>query len=296
MNTLRVRDVSLFVKTMGHGDPLLLMHGGPGLDHTSLAALEPLAEEFRLIFYDHRANGRSTGAPETMTFENLVADAEGLRQILGLDRWAVLGHSFGGHIGFEYALRHPERVSRLLLLDTAADARVWQRTAPALLAKRGFKPAAVEAARRFFNGEFTPREMRPLVMKFMRGYFYKLRLRDFRHVAAAAFRMRMRPDASVFGFGTLLRNWSVMDRLGEIEMPTLLLSGRFDFLSPTEHVAIVADRMPNAQLEIIERAGHLPFDENPDATLAILRRFLSAPAEISALVQAEARHELASAS
>lgn len=96
MTTLRIRDVSLFVKVLGQGDPLLLMHGGPGLDHTTLDTLEPLADRFTVILYDHRANGRSTGATETMTFDNLVADAEALRETLGHERWSVAGHSFGG--------------------------------------------------------------------------------------------------------------------------------------------------------------------------------------------------------
>ena len=83
MPMIAIRDVSLFVKVMGHGYPLLLMHGGPGLDYTTLDSLEPLADRFTLIFYDHRCNGRSTGAAETMTFDNLIADADALRQTLG---------------------------------------------------------------------------------------------------------------------------------------------------------------------------------------------------------------------
>lgn len=272
-----IRDVSLFVKVVGHGYPLLLMHGGPGLDHTTLDALEPLAHRFTLVFYDHRGNGRSTGAAATMTFDNLVADAEALREMLGFERWAVLGHSFGGHVALEYALRHPERVSHLILMDTFGDARRTRESAPAILARRGYGAGAVEAARRFFGGELRPKEMLPLVRKFLRAYFYRIRLRDAPHAVVAAFRMKMRPEALVFGFGTLLRNWSVMDRLGEITMPTLVLAGREDFLYPPEHQAILADRIPGARLEIVEHAGHNPQDEQPLETLRILREFLGAP-------------------
>jgi proline iminopeptidase len=62
---LKIRDVSLFVDIIGHGYPLLLMHGGPSLDHWSLAPFRQLADQFTVIFYDHRCNGRSTGAPVT---------------------------------------------------------------------------------------------------------------------------------------------------------------------------------------------------------------------------------------
>jgi proline iminopeptidase len=99
---MQIRDASLFVKVVGQGYPLLMMHGGPGLDHTSLLPLEPLADQFTLIFYDHRCNGRSQGAEfSTMTWENLTADAEALREKLGFDQWAVLGHSFGGNVALE---------------------------------------------------------------------------------------------------------------------------------------------------------------------------------------------------
>ena len=275
MATIAIRDVSLFVKVMGRGDPVLFMHGGPGLDHTTLDAFAPLADRFTLIFYDHRANGRSTGATETMTWDNLVADAEALRETLGYNEWAVAGHSFGGHVALEYALRHPERISRLLLLDTAADAYWYQESAPSILAKRDWNAKAVRAAKRFFNGELAVNEIRSAVMRFLFAYFYKIRLRDVPHAIAAAFKLEMRPEAIVQGFSVLLKHWSIMDRLEDIHVPTLVLAGREDFLFPPEHQAILADRISGARLEIIEHAGHNPFDEQPHRVLPIVADFLA---------------------
>jgi len=273
MTTIAIRDVSLFVKVMGRGDPLVLMHGGPGLDSSTLKSLEPLADQFTLVFYDHRCNGRSTGAVESMTWENLTADADSLRQTLGFETWAVLGHSFGGHVALEYALRYPDRVSRLLLFDTSADAWWSQVNAARILGKRGYSVATVSDARRFYNGDIRPDEVRPIVMKFLRAYFYHFGLSALPRAIWSAFHMKMRPEAQVFGFGTLLKGWTVMDSLQEIEAPTLVLAGRHDFLFPPEHQAILADRIPSAELEIIERAGHNPFDEQTAEVLEIVRRF-----------------------
>lgn len=275
MKAIRIRDVSLFVKVIGHGDPLVLMHGGPGLDHTTLSSLEPLADRFTLIFYDHRCNGRSTGAVESMTWENLTADADALRQTLGYEEWAVLGHSFGGNVALEYALRYPERLTHLLLFDTCADARWVQDNAPKILAKRSYGSTTVEAARRFYNGRLTPAEVTPIVMKFLRAYFYHIGVLDIPHAVIAGLRMKRRPEAHPFAFKELYTGWSVMDRLNEIEVPTLVLAGRYDFLSPSEHDAIVADRLPNAHLEIIERAGHDAHDEQAAAVIAIIRNFMA---------------------
>jgi proline iminopeptidase len=272
---LPIRDVSLFVKVMGHGYPILLMHGGPGLDHTTLASLEPLADQFTLIFYDHRANGRSTGAATSMTWENLTDDAEALRQSLGFDQWAVLGHSFGGQVALEYVLRYPERVSQLLLFDTCGDARWYTVSAPEILRKRGYSAATAAACRRFFNGDLRPDEVMPIVSKFIRAYFYRLRWWDL-HALISGFRMKMRHDAHIVGFGTLLKGWSVMDQLDEIEKPTLVLAGRFDFLFPSEHQAILADRIAGAELEIIERAGHNAHAERATEVIETVRRFMAA--------------------
>jgi proline iminopeptidase len=277
MTNMPIRDVSLFVKVMGQGYPLVLMHGGPGLDHTSLLALQPLADQFTLIFYDHRCNGRSDGAEvSSMTFENLTADADALRQALGFDQWAVLGHSFGGNVALEYALRYPQSLSHLVLMDTCGDTRWAQQNAPELLAKRGYSAATVQAARRFFNGQLTPGEFLPTSMKFVSAYFYRNILLEMAHeVFSPGPRPKMRPEAQIFGFSQLLTGWTVMNRLGEIKLPTLVIAGRYDFLFPPEHQALLADRLPNAELVLIERAGHNPQMERTAEVIQAVRDFMA---------------------
>jgi proline iminopeptidase len=144
MSSISIRGVSLFVEVVGHGYPLLLMHGGPGADHWSMLPFRHCSDQFTLVLYDHRCNGRSTGASvTTMTWENLTADADALRQELGFEQWAVLGHSFGGKVALEYALRYPKGLSHLVLLDTGGDSRWSQQHAADLLARRGYSPGTV---------------------------------------------------------------------------------------------------------------------------------------------------------
>jgi proline iminopeptidase len=260
MTTMKIRDASLFVNVMGQGYPLVLMHGGPGLDHTSLLPLKPLADQFTLIFYDHRCNGRSEGAAVTsMTWENLTADADALRQTLGFDKWAVLGQSFGGNVALEYALRYPQSLTHLILMDTGGDQWWVNQNAPELLAKRGYSASVVQAARRFYSGQITPDEHIPTVMKFMSAYFYhNYLLEAVRGIFSPGPSPKMRAEPLIFGYGQLLNGWTVMNRLCEIQVQTLVIAGRHDFLFPPEHQAILADRLPNAKLVLIERAGHNP--------------------------------------
>jgi proline iminopeptidase len=116
----RLNDTELFYVSVGEGRSCLVMHGGLGGDHTSLHPwLDPLGDVMRLVYYDHRGNGRSGRPPSgTITFERLCADADALREHLGSEEFAVLGWSFGGYVALEYALRYPERTSRLILLSS----------------------------------------------------------------------------------------------------------------------------------------------------------------------------------
>lgn len=276
---LRVRDVSLFVDVVGHGYPVVFMHGGPGLDHWTLRPVfRQLADRFNLIFYDHRCNGRSAGAPvSSMTWENLTADADALRQQLGFERWAVLGHSFGGHVALEYALRYPHRLSHLILLDTGGDSWWSRHNAAKLLAQRGYNPKKVELVRRGFNGEFTPKEFLPIFLRFADAYAYHPSLRaTARNLIRGEWRIKARPEAAIFAGRQLLKDWTVMDRLAEITVPTLVMAGRADFLFPPEHQIQLAAGIPNARLQIIEHAGHNPHQEQSTLVIQSIRDFLSA--------------------
>ena len=277
MATISIRDTSLFVQVMGQGYPLGVMHGGPGQDHTTLLPLKPLADQFTLIFYDHRCNGQSEAAPlSSMTWENLCADADALREELGFEKWAVLGHSFGGNVALEYALRYPQSLSHLLLMDTGGDQWWVQQNAPELLAKRGYRNSAVQAARRFYNGQLTPEEYFSTVLKFFKAYYYRMNPLGLLRDIVSGPRATFRPEATIFGYSQLLDGWTVMDRLSEINVPTLVMAGRHDFLFPPEHQAVLADRLPDAKLILIERAGHNPQMERPAEVIRGIRDFMAA--------------------
>ena len=278
MTIMSIRGVSLFVKVTGDGYPLVLMHGGPGADHASMLAFGPLADQCALVFYDHRCNGRSEGAEvSSMTWENLTADADALRQALGFEKWAVLGHSFGGMVALEYALRYPQSLSHLLLVDTCGDTWWVRENAPELMAKRGFSPATVETARRFYKGQIEPSEFMPSMMKLSKAYYHNPSfLTMAREVLTVGMRTKARPEAQIFAFSQLLDGWTVMDRIGEIQVPTLVLAGRDDFQFPPEHQVELAAGIPNAQLEIAERAGHTAPTERPAEVIQAVREFFAA--------------------
>jgi proline-specific peptidase len=276
MAKMLIRGISLNVKVMGKGYPLVLMHGGPGGDLYTLMSFKPCADQFTLVFYDHRCNGRSVGAEiSSFTMDNLTADADALRQALGFEKWAVLGHSFGGYVALEYALRYPQNLSHLLLVDTGGDNRWAQEKAPEELAKRGFSPEIVNLARRFFNGQIEPNEMFPALMKMGKAYNPHTSPTQVPHMLIMGLQTKLQPETFIYSASHFLKGWTVMDRLGEIKVPTLVMAGREDFIYPPKHEEELAAAIPNARLVFIERAGHNPNDEQPAETLKAVRNFLA---------------------
>ncbi|HSG49244.1 MAG TPA: alpha/beta fold hydrolase, partial [Longimicrobiales bacterium] len=147
---LAVNGTELFVKRVGSGSPVLVIHGGPVMEHGYLLPwLEPLARERELIFFDQRLSGRSAGVVDSASvrLDTLVADMEGIRQALGLERWDLLAHSWGGLLAQRYAVLHPERVASMVLVSPMApSAALWQ-AEEAALAGRITPEHQLEAAR-----------------------------------------------------------------------------------------------------------------------------------------------------
>lgn len=275
MTKISIRDVSLNVKIIGHGYPLVLMHGGPGADLYTMMSFKPIEDQFTLVFYDHRCNGRSTGADvSTMTWENLTADVDALREKLGFKEWAVLGHSFGGNVALEYALRYPQNLSHLILVNSGGDYRWPREHASRILAQRGFSQDKVDLAHRFLNGYIKPNEMFPSLMKLSDAYSPHISPQKIPHMIMMGIQTKLQPEAMIYGETQLLRNWTVMDRINEINVPTLIMAGREDFVYPPEHQEELAARIPNSRLVLIDRAGHNPHDEQTAKVLQAIRDFL----------------------
>jgi proline iminopeptidase len=117
-----VGGAELYSREIGKGTAIIVLHGGPDFDHSYLLPdMDRLSDSYRLIYYDQRGRGRSAEGvrPEDVTLDSDIADLEKVRQYFKLDSVVLLGHSWGTVLALEYALRYPQRVSRMILMNPA---------------------------------------------------------------------------------------------------------------------------------------------------------------------------------
>lgn len=274
-----VNGTELFVrrKNEGGGEPIVIVHGGPVLEHGYLLPwLAPLADTYEVVFYDQRLSGRSAAEvpAESVRVATFVDDIEALRRQLGLGRVHLVAHSWGGHLALQYALRHGESLRSLVLLDPmAASTELWQQEEAALAGRLTAAERAEMQAMRSSDAVQAgdPDAIAALLKASFRAQFHDpSRADDLELYVPADYQARSRR----FGAMAVDLSFDLHPRLAEIPVPTLVLYGAaepgLELGGRALHRGI-----PDSRLVVIERAGHFPFLERPDATLAAIREFLA---------------------
>jgi proline iminopeptidase len=280
-----IRDTSLYFDIDGVGLQLegakqlerptaFLVHGGPGIDHTSgKARYGRLREKMQLVYFDHRGQGRSgRGDPAKYTLDENVEDMEGLRRHLGLERIVSLGTSYGGMVAMAHAARYPRSVSHLILVATAAHG--------------GFIAAAAKIVRERGTAEQIAqfedvRAGRIDTAQKMRRYFEVMgslytRSHDPGLSAAALEQAILAPQALNRALGPegFLTRFDLRPELGKIRAPTLILSGRYDWICPPEFALEMHELIANSDLRIFEESAHSIAGDEPQKLLDAVAGFL----------------------
>ncbi len=274
--TARIVDgARLHVETHGPEDApaLIILHGGPGVGdcRDQVRDYGPLADEFRLVFYDARGSGRSEDKPP-YTHEQWVADADELATQLGIETFALLGHSYGGIVAQEYALRHPERLRRLILVDTTPSTVENEETIARALAA-GLPGIEEGWLRKLFEGRVdSDAEMREMWELLLPLYFEGPFDPDLpRQMADQTF---FHHATHNYAFSVNNPAFDVRDRIGEISVPTLVIVGGNDWITPRRLSEDIVSRIPDSRLEVFEHSGHMPMIEESEKFLTVLRGFL----------------------
>jgi proline-specific peptidase len=286
-STISFRGHDVWYRVVGDGEspgrlPLLVLHGGPGATHQYLEPLAELAQYGRrVIFYDQLGCGRSAHPtdPDLYDVDLFVDELATIRRELGLDDVHILGQSWGGMLAMQYALTQPEGVASMMVADSPADMTHWVSEANRL---RAALPPDVAAALTKHEADGTTSDPAYVaaVEVFYKRHVCRLDpwpdpvVRTVEALEKDGFVYNVMNGPSEFHVIGKLKHWSIVDRLHEITIPTLLLSGRYDEATP----AIVGEihrRIPGAEWIVFEHSSHMPHVEEPAAFNAAVRGFMA---------------------
>jgi proline iminopeptidase len=282
---LTVDGMRLWYESEGTGQALVLIPAGPGVSHSYFHPhLSPLANSQRVIYYDAFGTGKSDRAQgsQTYTFARDVENLEGLRRALGLGKIDILGHSYGGMVAQAYALRYPESVRRLILADASWGGAMSQaHRHNALFELRNQYPETYERVIKIHaQGFHTCSREYEDAYEAPRGFLLFYNNSAFQELIRTA----EPPDSKVlcgiegddydFVAGPEMAKLDFRARLKDLQMPMLILSGRFDRGMLPRYAVQFKTYAPEAQFVMFEKSGHFPFVEEPEQFLRVVEDFL----------------------
>jgi L-proline amide hydrolase len=262
--------------------PLLCLHGGPGANWLHLKPYEALADERRVVFYDQIGSGNSgLEEPHEVSIwqpELFVEEVGVVREALGLERVHVLGHSWGGMLGMQYATEQPEGLASLIVESSPPSVPGWM---PEVARLRSELPPDVEATLREHEeaGTTDSPEYEEASMVFYRRHVCRTEpwpdwlVECFEKLEANPEVYHAMNGPSEFHVIGTIKDWDITARLPQIEVPTLVFCGRYDEVTPAV-VQIAHRAIPGSEFVVLEESSHMAQAEEPEKTLELVRGFL----------------------
>jgi len=283
--------VMIYYMSTGRGQPLMILHGGPGASHDYfLPYLLPLMRHHRIIFIDERGSGRSQKLedPSGYTIENMVEDVEAVRQALGLGKISLLGHSYGGALAQAYALKYQRNLSHLILASTwsstAAMNQVFVRMKQNMTPELRERIDKLEAEGLFGHGKDYEKNRYTndyMIAAWGEGYFpYVYHNRpdpnydpiDQGKTSWDLYR-EMWGEHGEFVIDGNLKTVEYTDRLPGIKVPTLMIVGDHDECDPSLSKTMHS-KIAGSKLVILPSSGHMTFVDQPRMFLDAVDGFL----------------------
>ena len=273
-----IGDTRLFVVERGQGYPLVVLHGGPGLDHHEFADyLDPLCDEFRLILVDMRAQGRSDRCPEEIwSLEQMARDVVSLANGLDLGQYAVLGHSYGAFVALQNAVDFSGAAAQTIVSGGVPSSRFLEVVDRNLAA---FKPVEL---RKQVADSWAWEETAQTQEDFASLMHDQMPFHFGNPLDSCIEEYETRTAETVYS-PAVLRHFStaeyggieVEDRLKDVVQPVLVCTGRLDRVCTVKAAEAIAKGLPHSELVIFEHSGHMTFVEENEKYLRAVRDFLN---------------------
>ena len=258
------------LEEVGKGFPLIVLHGGPGLDHSMFRPyLDSLDDEFRLLYVDERGQGRSERVdPTTLSLEVFARDVDLLAEALELDGFALLGHSFGAIIATYHATEFGTAAAYVISgggdASEALDADV-----EASLEALGNGRETIAASWEAEKTVETEEQLKQLLRDQMPFHFHGEPPPGYAEETVGSPQV-LRYFANI-GYGA----FDYRPKLSSVRKPTLIVVGEHDRTTTPRAARVLHEGIPNSELVVIPDAGHMSFVEKSEPYLTAVRRFLS---------------------
>jgi proline iminopeptidase len=267
-----LRGAELFVRRVGSGSPVVVLHGGPGAHHDYLRpGFDGLARGRELIYYDQRGGGRSAVPRDVpVGWTEQVGDLEALREHWGLERLTIAGYSWGALLALLYAVDRPERIERLALVSPAPVWRAARESFERTFGRRNLDPAFQEERRRLRESGLRERDpagfqQRIFELSVAPYFFDPSRAREL-----TPFRVTGRTQQEVW---TSLGDYDLRQRLPALRgIPSLVLHGESDAIAI--EVSRTAAALLGAEFHPVARCGHVPYVEAYEEFVRVVGGFL----------------------
>jgi proline iminopeptidase len=278
--TFKINGVNHFFEIMGEGEPLIVLHGGPGLFHDYLVPhFKILAKDYKIIFYDQRGCGKTEFPQDTssINIETYVEDLEAIRNHLKLDKLNLVGHSWGSLLALVYAKKYPDNLNRLILISPApGNSNYFDETFRKMQQKRTEEDTK-ELVQTMMSSEFEKREEKAFKKAILLGD--KVNLVDQSSIDKLYEPMIFNEASAskLMLVNSLLErtyfNLNVLDNIDLISCPTLIIVGDLDNV-PFASTQSIQENIKGSKLEIIKKSCHYPFYEAPKEFNNSIKNFL----------------------
>jgi proline iminopeptidase len=260
---------NLNVEEVGSGFPLIVLHGGPGMDHSMFRPyLDPLGDEFRLLYVDERGQGRSDRVdPTTLSLEVFARDVDQLAEALGLDSFALLGHSFGAIIT-TYHATELGTAAAYVISGGGDTSEALEADVEASLAALGDGGEAIKDSWEAEKTVETDAQLKQLLRDQMPFHFHGEPPPGYAEETVASPEV-LRYFANI-GYGA----FDYRPKLKDIAKPTLVIVGDHDRTTTPRAARVLHSEIPESELVVISDAGHMSFVEQTEPYLQAVRRFL----------------------
>lgn len=274
---------SMYYRDTGNGTPIIVLHGGPGLDQGYLQPqLFQLADNHRVIFYDQRGSGKSLDTPlddSHLNTQQFVKDLEDLRSELGLEKLILMGHSWGGFLAMQYAIDHPDRLIALILLNSAPADFNGQKAFIDEFQTRT-KDISNDLKPFFAFDDFkrlNASQISDLYRKLFSVYVYNPK--DIQNLS-----LNFNVTAAQSGFKVMEEmsktSWlkpgiNLFPALKSLNVPTLVLHGKQDIV-PVWTAVEIQQAIPNAEIVVLDQCGHFPYIEQPTQFFKAIDQYTTA--------------------